>query len=102
MNTLQVSNDSETAKNDDGYSFYRRILSVYSSFLKPDRPTDLPKLVLEVGAKQSGPVQAMYKDQGRLEVYKETPRRRDLGAPKLEVGDMIGTERSVWVYEEGH
>ena len=95
----KATNDSTTADNDDGYSFYRRIRSVYADFLLADRPKEIPKLVLEVGSKQSGPVQDMYKGEGRIEVYKETERRRDIGAPKLEVGDMVGTERSLWIYQ---
>jgi hypothetical protein len=95
----KATNDSTTADNDDGYSFYRRIRSVFADFLLADRPKEIPKLVLEVGSKQSEPVQDMYRGEGRIEVYKETERRRDIGAPKLEVGDMVGTERSLWIYQ---
>lgn len=98
-----MTNDQDTASDDDGYSFYRRILSVYSTFLSSDRlqrVKGIPKLVLEVGSKQSQVVQDMFAQEGRMEVHKETKRRRDIGAPKLEVGDMVGTERSVWVYDE--
>jgi methylase of polypeptide subunit release factors len=85
--------------DDDGLSFYRRIREVYALFLSRSRPRSLPKLVLEVGATQSPPVKEMYAAEGRLEVQKETPRRKELGAPQLEQGDVVGTERSVWIYE---
>jgi len=85
--------------DDDGLSFYRRIHEIYSLFLSLTRPPSIPKLVLEVGAKQSPPVKLMYADQGRLEIQKETPRRKDLSTPKLERGDMAGTERSIWIYQ---
>lgn len=86
-------------EDDDGLSFYRRILEIYAAFLRDDRPEGIPKCVLEVGATQSKPVQEMYAGQGRLEVYKETKRRMDVSTPKLEKGDMVGTERSLWVYD---
>jgi methylase of polypeptide subunit release factors len=89
----------EVIEEDDGYSFYRRIKEVYSAFLTEENGIkELPKLVLEVGATQSQPVQEMYASEGRLEVQKETERRKEIGAPKLEDGDMTGTERSIWVY----
>ena len=94
-------NDDQDA-DDDGYSFYRRILDIYAAFLSPTRPDQIPKLVLEIGATQSRPVQDMYRGQGRMEVYKETARRKDLSAPKLEHGNMVGTERSLWIYAEEH
>ena len=89
-------------ENDDGYSFYRRILSIYKQFLLPQsqRNNKIPKLVLEVGSEQSKPAQEMYIGEGRAEVYRETERRRDLGAPKLEHGDMVGIERSLWIYDQ--
>lgn len=90
---------SEAGKEDDGLSFYRRILEIYKTFLADDRPKGIPKCVLEVGATQSKPVQQLFKGEGRHEVYKETKRRMDVSAPKLEKGDMIGTERSLWVYD---
>lgn len=94
------ANDNDNDDEDDGYSFYRRILQIYPSFLSPTRPPGIPKLVLEIGSTQSRPVQTMYADQGRMEVYKETERRKDLSAPKLEKGDMVGTERSLWIYAD--
>lgn len=94
-----IGNDDD--EDDDGYSFYRRILEIYTPFLSPTRPSSIPKLVLEIGSTQSRPVQDMYRDQGRMEVYKETERRKDLSAPKLEHGNMVGTERSLWIYEKG-
>lgn len=102
----QPVGDEEVMDGDDGYSFYRRIKDVYSTFLDesllktadPSVGQKLPKLVLEVGATQSKPVQEMYASEGRLEIQRETARRREIGAPKLEEGDMVGTERSVWVY----
>jgi methylase of polypeptide subunit release factors len=130
--------NGDVQDGDDGYTFYRRIKSLYSIFLdeassvgdaelastladtvcasstsdssstsatpnpgnsnSANSDNALPKLVLEVGAKQSRPVQEMYASEGRLEVTKETARRREVGAPQLEQGDMVGTERSVWVY----
>lgn len=95
-----MTDDSTAADNDDGYSFYRRIKSIYSTFLPSDRPEGIPKLVLEIGSRQSEIVQQMYRDEGRIEVTKETERRKDVGAPKLEDGDMVGTERSIWIYQE--
>lgn len=84
---------------DDGYSFYRRILELYKDFVNPSRSKEIPKLVLEVGSKQSQVVQEIYKDQGRIEIYKESERRLDISTPKLESGDQVGTERSLWIYD---
>jgi methylase of polypeptide subunit release factors len=95
------ADEEDDDEDDDGYSFYRRILEIYHPFLSPHRPSHIPKLVLEIGATQSRPVQTMYEGQGRMVVYKETERRRDLSAPKLEHGNMVGTERSLWIYENG-
>lgn len=95
-----MTDDSKAAEDDDGYSFYRRIKSIYPLFLRSDRPREIPKLVLEIGSRQSRIVQDMYKDEGRIEVTKETERRKEVGAPKLEEGDMVGTERSIWIYQE--
>jgi hypothetical protein len=96
--------DEDVTDGDDGYSFYRRIKQVYGSFLDEsigqEIKVKLPKLVLEVGSTQSRPVQEMYTSEGRLEVQRETERRKEIGAPKLEDGDMVGTERSIWVYRE--
>jgi release factor glutamine methyltransferase len=96
--------DEDVTDGDDGYSFYRRIKQVYESFLDESTGQEikvkLPKLVLEVGSTQSRPVQEMYTSEGRLEVQRETERRKEIGAPKLEDGDMVGTERSVWVYRK--
>jgi release factor glutamine methyltransferase len=90
--------DGHSEIEDDGLSFYRRIGEIYKMFLSPNRSPKIPDLVLEVGSVQSAPVQAMF--EGRIEVYKETPRRKDLSTPKLEEGDMVGTERSLWIYSE--
>ena len=94
--------DEAVTDGDDGYSFYRRIKQVYSAFLDESAGTiaELPKLVLEVGSTQSKPVQDMYASEGMLEIQKETERRKEIGAPKLEDGDMVGTERSIWVYRQ--
>jgi len=86
-------------EEDDGLSAFRRILEIYPTFLSTSRPDTIPKLVLEVGAKQSPPVKAMFASEGRFHVTKETPRRKSLSTPKLEKGDMVGTERSLWIYE---
>lgn len=90
---------------DDGLSFYRRIAQIYTRFLSEGTHSErdngsIPKLVLEIGATQSKPAQDIYRSHGRLEVYKETKRRMSVGAPKLEKGDMVGTERSLWIYEK--
>lgn len=92
--------DYKEDQDDDGLSFYRRIKEIYTDLLSKARPTGTPKLVLEVGSTQSPPVKEMYRDQGRLEVQKETERRKDLSTPKLEQGDMVGTERSIWIYDQ--
>lgn len=98
----QETGDEEVLDGDDGYSFYRRIKEVYSLFLDESAGTiaSLPKLVLEVGSTQSSPVQDMYTSEGRLEIQCETERRKEIGAPKLEDGNMVGTERSVWIYRD--
>lgn len=97
---LQGKLKEDKAKDDDdGYSFYRRILRMYMTFLSPTRPREIPKLVLEVGAKQSQTVQDIYEGQGRVEIQRETERRRDIATPKLEADDMVGTERSLWIYD---
>ncbi|WVR07867.1 hypothetical protein IAU60_004910 [Kwoniella sp. DSM 27419] len=92
--------DFQEGQEDDGLSFYRRIKDIYTQLLSPTRPSTTPKLVLEVGSKQSPPVKEMFAAEGRLEVQKETERRKDLSTPKLEHGDMVGTERSIWIYGE--
>lgn len=94
--------DFTVDQEDDGLSFYRRIKEIYTDLLRKDRKggKGVPKLVLEIGSKQSPPVKEMFEDEGRLEVTKETERRKDLSTPKLEEGDMVGTERSIWIYDE--
>lgn len=96
---LKTESTNGDAGDDDGLSFYRRIHDIYTSLLSPDRPSAIPKLVLEVGSTQSPPVKAMYEGEGRQEVHKETARRKDLSTPKLEEGDTIGTERCIWIYD---
>jgi methylase of polypeptide subunit release factors len=98
----EAAGDEEVLDGDDGYSFYRRIKTVYPAFLDESAGTidTLPKLVLEVGSTQSRPVQEMYASEGRLEIQRETARRKEIGAPKLEDGDMVGTERSIWIYRQ--
>jgi len=96
---VHATSTASSVEDDDGLSFYRRIHEIYSIFLSPTRSTIIPKLVLEVGDKQAPAVKAMYKEQGRLEVIRETARRRDLSTPKLEEGDMVGTERCLWIYD---
>lgn len=91
---------ADAEKEDDGLSFYRRILDIYKDFLSDDRPAGIPKCALEVGATQSKPVQELYSKEGRQEVYKETKRRVDVSTPKLEKGNMVGTERSLWIYDQ--
>lgn len=90
----------EEEEEDDGLSAFRRILEIYPSFLSASRPKGIPKLALEVGAKQSPPVKEMFAKEGRFHVTKETPRRKSFSTPQLEKGDMVGTERSLWIYEE--
>jgi len=95
----QVEEEGE-GEEDDGLSAFRRILEIYPTFLSKSRPDGIPKLALEVGAKQSPPVKEMFSGEGRYHVTKETPRRFSLSTPQLETGDMVGTERSLWIYEE--
>jgi hypothetical protein len=72
-------NCNDDDEDDDGYSFYRRILEIYTPFLSSTRPSSIPKLVLEIGSTQSRPVQEMYREEGRMEVYKETFERAKVG-----------------------
>ena len=85
-------------QDDDGLSFYRRIRQVYLKFLAASRSDLIPKMVLEVGSTQCSSVKAMFEGQGRMVVHKETERRADLNVPSLEQGDMVGTERCLWIY----
>lgn len=98
---INGGDDTSIHDGDDGLSFYRRIKQVYDTFLAPphDRILAIPKVVLEVGATQSKPVQEMYAQEGRTEILKETKRRMSIGAPNLEKGDMVGTERCLWIYD---
>jgi len=102
QNSSSGQSAEEQADDSDGLAFYRRIKQIYTTFLKPrSGPPKIPKLVLEVGAAQSAPVQAMFADpKHRLEITKETERRKDISTPRLEKGATVGTERSIWIYDQ--